>query len=280
MWHCDGEYDCTDGSDEWHCSSTNIHNQNATSAGCRRSQWQCANGAECISALWLCDGSADCADGSDEMPSLCGPEATTTTCTPPEQFRCESGKCIPQRWVCDGVPHCGTDEAGCGPADGGFDASPTSESESGSDDDEDDDLDLDEDDSDSDEFGAGAEDETTAARNCGEDYFHCKNGQCFRVETFCDGTRDCADGTDEYDGCEGMRVSMLSGNWCTSAEFHCANGRCVPAEAQCNLIDDCGDRSDERPELCVNSTQLCAGPNFYRCGEWSFFLNFFFIYIC
>jgi low density lipoprotein-related protein 2 len=62
-WQCDGEADCTNGSDE---------------AGCP-ADFACANGNS-VPIRWQCDGDNDCGDGSDEAGC---PEQAELICPTP-----------------------------------------------------------------------------------------------------------------------------------------------------------------------------------------------------
>jgi hypothetical protein len=53
-WKCDGDTDCSDGSDEANCNEA-----------CPDKQFTCQN-KQCISLSWRCDGDDDCGDNSDE----------------------------------------------------------------------------------------------------------------------------------------------------------------------------------------------------------------------
>lgn len=53
-WKCDGDTDCSDGSDEANCNES-----------CPDNQFTCQN-KQCISLSWRCDGDDDCGDHSDE----------------------------------------------------------------------------------------------------------------------------------------------------------------------------------------------------------------------
>uniref|UniRef100_A0A670K235 Heparan sulfate proteoglycan 2 n=1 Tax=Podarcis muralis TaxID=64176 RepID=A0A670K235_PODMU len=102
---CDGERDCSDGSDESRCG---------TPSPCEPNEFKCRNG-HCALKLWRCDGDNDCTDGSDELN--CPTKGPGDTCAP-DQFVCVSTRtCIPASYQCDDETDCAdrSDEIGCTP---------------------------------------------------------------------------------------------------------------------------------------------------------------------
>ncbi|GAA6067479.1 basement membrane-specific heparan sulfate proteoglycan core protein isoform X1 [Tachysurus ichikawai] len=103
---CDGDTDCSDGSDEQKCG---------TPSPCEPNEFKCRNG-RCALKLWRCDGDNDCHDNSDEID--CPAKKPGDVCAP-EQFRCLSDQtCIPASYQCDEEPDCPdrSDEYACGKA--------------------------------------------------------------------------------------------------------------------------------------------------------------------
>ncbi|KAK2193775.1 hypothetical protein NP493_5g02050 [Ridgeia piscesae] len=102
---CDGDYDCTDKSDEANCLDA---------LPCEPNEFQCSN-KKCIQKIWRCDGDNDCGDGSDE--SGCPTARPGAPCRAYEYQCLQGDQCIPASYQCDGETDCQdrSDEIGCAP---------------------------------------------------------------------------------------------------------------------------------------------------------------------
>jgi hypothetical protein len=68
---------------------------------------------------------------------------------------------------------------------------------------------------------------------CRLDQLHCNNGGCVDKSSFCDGHKNCSDGSDEPEICNCESYLKL-----------------VAPEQVCDGHRNCEDKSDENPDIC------------------------------
>lgn len=85
----------------------------------------------------------------------------------------------------------------------------------------------------------------------------CRSGECIVKEKYCDGNKDCFDGSDEMMSCDTNCTLFLE----LSAK-----------DLLCNGYRNCLDKSDENWELC--GSIICENLNSFICNR--FVLHFLF----
>ncbi|XP_067949896.1 low-density lipoprotein receptor-related protein 2-like [Watersipora subatra] len=279
-FHCDGQCDCSDCSDEPNelCNTDRYdHDLDLTllvgpaqlsDTGvlreCYGNLFKC-NGTSpvrCISPNYVCDGENDCQDGSDESydaPTDCS-NVSDRTC-PDDQFSCDSQReagrlhCIPNIYKCDRMCDCDSCEdeqqacppVNCAPHQFTCAHVPVCISNRFVCDYEDD-------------CGDNSDEENCPPdAECPISKYKCNTtNECLDMAYVCDGIIDCSDSSDEEEA-QCNPPSLL----CDTGEFQCDNGECIDWKTVCNSEHDCSDGSDE---LACNVNE-CEDYSVHQCQQ-------------
>lgn len=104
------------------------------------------------------------------------------------------------------------------------------------------------------------------ASSAGNRFFRCKGGEYVRSADYCDGTKDCPDGSDETTQCKTENCGTEGRFQCTSSSK--TNFTCILPKLLCDGNKDCPDGSDELDcgdQLKVHDCPLSKGK--FLCND-------------